>query len=67
MVDINDCHEYVYILDFNANEIIEIGIKDEDLNLNTEELLSKYGFNIDDCNVMYSGYQLKLKHININE
>lgn len=67
MIDVNGCYEYVYVLNFNVTEIIEIGIKQEDLNLTSEELLNKYGFDINSCNLMYSNYRLKLKHINVDE
>lgn len=67
MVDINDCKEYVYILSFGTNEVLEIGITKEDSNLTTEELLDKYDLDIDNCLVMYNSYRLKLKTLNVNE
>lgn len=67
MVDINDCKEYIYILSFGTNEVLEIGITKEDSNLTTEELLDKYDLDIDNCLVMYNSYRLKLKTLNINE
>lgn len=67
MADINDCKEYVYILSFSTNEVLEIGITKEDSNLTTEELLDKYDLDIDNCLVMYNSYRLKLKTLNINE
>lgn len=67
MVDINDCKEYVYILSFSTNEVLEIGITKEDSNLTTEELLDKYDLDIDNCLVMYNSYRLKLKTLNVNE
>lgn len=67
MADINDCKEYIYILSFGTNEILEIGITKEDSNLTTEELLDKYDLDIDNCLVMYNSYRLKLKTLNINE
>lgn len=30
MADINDCKEYIYILSFGTNEVLEIGITKED-------------------------------------
>lgn len=67
MADINDCKEYIYILSFSTNEVLEIGITKEDSNLTTEELLDKYDLDIDNCLVMYNSYRLKLKTLNINE
>lgn len=67
MADINDCKEYIYILSFDTNEVLEIGITKEDSNLTTEELLDKYNLDIDNCLVMYNSYRLKLKTLNINE
>lgn len=67
MADINDCKEYIYILSFVTNEVLEIGITKEDSNLTTEELLDKYDLDIDNCLVMYNSYRLKLKTLNINE
>ena len=67
MADINDYKEYIYILSFGTNEVLEIGITKEDSNLTTEELLDKYDLDIDNCLVMYNSYRLKLKTLNINE
>lgn len=67
MADINDCKEYIYILSFGTNEVLEIGITKEDSNLTTEELLDKYHLDIDNCLVMYNSYRLKLKTLNVNE
>lgn len=67
MADINDCKEYIYILSFSTNEVLEIGITKEDSNLTTEELLDKYDLDINNCLVMYNSYRLKLKTLNINE
>lgn len=67
MADINDCKEYIYILSFSTNEVLEIGITKEDSNLTTEELLDKYDLDIDNCLVMYNSYRLKLKTLNVNE
>lgn len=64
MEDIKDYKEYVYILNFRDNTICEIGITEDDVNLDSEELLSKYGFDIDNCNFMYSNYKLNLKNVN---
>ena len=67
MADINNCKEYIYILSFGTNEVLEIGITKEDSNLTTEELLDKYDLDIDNCLVMYNSYRLKLKTLNVNE
>lgn len=64
MEDIKHYNEYVYILDFCNNSICEIGITGNDVNLDSETLLNKYGFDIDNCNFMYSNYKLNLKNVN---
>ena len=64
MEDIKHYNEYVYILDFRNNSICEIGITGDDINLDSEALLDKYGFDIDNCNFMYSEYKLNLENIN---
>lgn len=66
MEDIDNCKEYVYVLSFSTNEVLEIGITKEDSNLTTEELLDKYNLDIDNCLVMYNSYRLKLKTLKIN-
>lgn len=67
MADIDNCKEYIYILSFGTNEVLEIGITEEDSNLTTEELLDKYNLDIDNCLVMYNSYRLKLKTLNTDE
>lgn len=67
MVDINNCKEYIYILSFGTNEVLEIGITEEDSNLTTEELVDKYDLDIDNCLVIYNSYRLKLKTLNTDE
>ena len=67
MADINNCKQYIYILSFGTNEVLEIGITEEDSNLTTEELLDKYDLDIDNCLVMYNSYRLKLKTLNTDE
>lgn len=67
MADIDNCKEYIYILSFGTNEVLEIGITEEDSNLTTEELLDKYDLDIDNCLVMYNSYRLKLKTLNTDE
>lgn len=67
MADINNCKKYIYILSFSTNEVLEIGITEEDSNLTTEELLDKYDLDIDNCLVMYNSYRLKLKTLNTDE
>ena len=64
MADIKRYNEYVYILDFRSNSICEIGVTENDVNLDSETLLNKYGFDIDNCNVMYSDYKLNLENVN---
>lgn len=67
MADIDNCKEYIYILSFGTNEVLEIGITEEDSNLTTEELLDKYDLDIDNCLVMYNSYRLKLKTLNTDK
>ena len=67
MVDINNCKEYVYILSFGTNEVLEIGVTEEDSNLTTEELLDKYNLDIDNCLIMYNSYRLNLKTLNADK
>ena len=67
MADINNCKQYIYILSFGTNEVLEIGITEEDSNVTTEELLDKYDLDIDNCLVMYNSYRLKLKTLNTDE
>ena len=67
MAGIDNCKEYIYILSFVTNEVLEIGITEEDSNLTTEELLDKYDLDIDNCLVMYNSYRLKLKTLNTDE
>lgn len=46
--------EYCYILDYSDSTVCVIEITEEDFNLESEELLKKYGCNIDTCEYMYS-------------
>lgn len=46
--------EYCYILDYSDSTVCVIEITEEDFNLESEELLEKYGCNIDTCEYMYS-------------
>lgn len=64
MEDIKDYTEYVYILDFRNDSICEIVVTGDDLKLDSETLLDKYGFDIDNCNFMYSDYKLNLETVN---
>lgn len=64
MEDIKGYTEYVYILDFRNNAICEIIVTEDDVNLDFESLLDKYGFDIDNCNFMYSDYKLNLENVN---
>ncbi len=67
MEDTKDYKEYVYILDFRDNAICEICITGDDVKLDSESLLNKYGFDIDNCNFMYSDYKLNLENVNKND
>lgn len=46
--------EYLYVMDFSDASISEIEITKEDENLETCDLLNKYGFNDDECYFMFT-------------
>lgn len=49
-----DIKEYLYVMDFSDASINEIEITKEDKNLETLDLLDKYGFNEDECSFMFT-------------
>lgn len=57
-----DIKEYLYIMDFSDASISEIEITKEDKNLETCNLLDKYGFNDDECFFMFTTQ--KINNIN---
>lgn len=55
--------EYLYVMDFSDVSISEIEITKEDKDLETRDLLDKYGFNDDECFFMFTTQRIT----NINE
>lgn len=55
--------EYAYVMDYSIGEIFEIELTKEDKNLETEEILDKYGFNLDECYLMFSTKKLRINKI----
>ena len=53
--------QYCCILDFNTGKAFKHCITEDELNLTSEELLDKYGFNADECSIMYTSNNLELK------
>lgn len=53
-MDMKDIKEYLYIMDFSDASISEIEITKEDEDLETCDLLDKYGFNADECFFMFT-------------
>lgn len=51
--------DYLYILDYSDSTISKIILKEEDKNLETEDILNRYGFNIDECYFMFSNIDIK--------
>lgn len=49
-----DTKEYLYVMDFSDSTFSEIELKDENEEVDTEELLKKYGFNEDECYFMFT-------------
>lgn len=52
--DMEDIKEYLYIMDFSDASISEIEITKKDKDLETCDLLDKYGFNDDECFFMFT-------------
>ena len=53
--------QYCCILDYNSGKVFKHQIAEDELNLTSEELLDKYGFNADECSIMYTSDNLELK------
>lgn len=53
--------QYCCILDFNTGKVFKHCITEDEINLTTEELLDKYGFNEDECSIMYTSNNLELE------
>ena len=49
-----DVKEYLYVMDFSDTSISEIEITKEDKDLESCDLLDKYGFNDDECFFMFT-------------
>lgn len=52
--DMEDVKEYLYVMDFSDASISEIEITKKDKDLETCDLLDKYGFNDDECFFMFT-------------
>lgn len=55
--------EYLYIMDFSDGTINEVKLQPEDKDIDSEELLDKYGFKTSQCNWMFTTHKID----NINE
>ena len=53
--------QYCCILDFNTGKVFKHCITEDEANLNTADLLRKYGFKESECSVMYTSNNLELK------
>lgn len=63
--DMEDIKEYLYVMDFSDTSISEIEITKEDKDLETSDLLDKYGFNDDECFFMFTTQRItKINKIN---
>lgn len=49
-----DIKEYCYVMDFSDASLSEIEITEEDKDLESSDLLNKYGFNDDECFSMFT-------------
>lgn len=59
--------EYLYILDYCANQILELELDEdeyENYNEDTERLLKDYGLDPDGCSWMWSSEKLELEPLN---
>lgn len=57
--------EFLYVLDYCQSGIYKIKLDEEDeRNDDTEQILYKYGLNIDNCSWMFSEKDLELEEIN---
>lgn len=52
--DMENIKEYLYVMDFSDASISEIEITKKDKDLETCDLLDKYGFNDDECFFMFT-------------
>lgn len=53
--------KYCYILSYGLGKVFEHFITEDEVNLTTEEILKKHGFNEDECSIMYSTDKLNLE------
>ena len=60
---IDNCFGYLYVLEYSYPGLYEIELSEEDAELTSEDILEKHGFDIDNCNFMYTEYKLELKPI----
>lgn len=47
-------NEYLYVLDYSDSTICEIHLTDEEQNMDTEQILSNHGLDIDTCSFMFT-------------
>lgn len=58
--------EYCYVMDFSDASLSEIEITEEDKDLESCDLLDKYGFNDDECFFMFTTQRItKINKINV--
>lgn len=57
-----DIKEYLYVMDFSDASISEIEITKKDKDLETCDLLDKYGFNDDECFFMFTTQRITNIH-----
>lgn len=60
---IDNCFGYLYVFEYSYPGLYEIELSEEDTNLTSEDILEKYGFNIDNCSFMHTEYKLELESI----
>ena len=60
---IDNCFGYLYVLEYSYPGLYEIELSEEDTELTNEDILEKYGFDIDNCNFMHTEYKLELEPI----
>ena len=60
---IDNSFGYLYVLEYSYPGIYEIELSEEDTELTNKDILEKHGFDIDNCNFMYTECKLELKTI----
>lgn len=49
-----DIKEYLYVMDYSDKSINEIALTEEYEDMDTENILSEYNFDIDNCSCMFT-------------